>query len=104
MLTDQNKVQKQTEIDLYVYIQFNFNTGSQTIHEKRVFSTSGIGRTGLPFVKQKHEPQLLFCNYNTLCCCPVTQPCLTLCDPMDYSTPGFPVLHCLPEFAQTQVH
>ena len=24
--------------------------------------------------------------------------------PMDCSTPGFPVLHCLPEFAQTQVH
>ena len=24
--------------------------------------------------------------------------------PMDYSTPGFPVLHYLPEFAQTHVH
>ena len=36
--------------------------------------------------------------------CPVTQSCLTLCDPMDYSTPGFPVLHYLPEFAQTHVH
>ena len=29
---------------------------------------------------------------------------LTLCDPMDCSTPGFPVLHYLPEFAQTHVH
>ena len=28
----------------------------------------------------------------------------TLCDPMDCSTPGFPVFHCLPEFAQTHVH
>ena len=27
-----------------------------------------------------------------------------LCNPMDGSTPGFPVLHYLPEFAQTQVH
>ena len=27
-----------------------------------------------------------------------------LCDPMDCSTPGFPVLYCLPEFAQTHVH
>ena len=34
----------------------------------------------------------------------VTQSCLTVCDPMDYSTPGFPVYHQLPEFAQTQVH
>ena len=33
--------------------------------------------------------------------CFVTQSCLTPCDPMDYSTPGFRVLHCLPEFAQT---
>ena len=35
------------------------------------------------------------------CCCSVAKLCLTLCDPMDCSTPGFPVLHYLPEFAQT---
>ena len=34
----------------------------------------------------------------------VSQFCLTLCDPMDYSTPGFPVHHQLPELAQTHVH
>ena len=38
------------------------------------------------------------------CCCSASQSCLTLCDPMDCSTPGFPVLHQLPEFAQTHVH
>ena len=27
-----------------------------------------------------------------------------LCNPMNCSTPGFPVLHCLLEFAQTHVH
>ena len=27
-----------------------------------------------------------------------------LCNPMDCSTPGLPVLHCLPELAQTHVH
>ena len=37
-------------------------------------------------------------------CCSVTQSCLTLCDPMDCSTTGFPVLYHLPEFAQTHVH
>ena len=37
------------------------------------------------------------------CCCSVTQSCSTFCDPMDCSTPGFPVLHCLSEFAQTHV-
>ena len=30
-------------------------------------------------------------------------PCSTLCNPMDYSTWGFPFLHCLPELAQTHV-
>ena len=29
---------------------------------------------------------------------------MILCDPVDYSMPGFPVLHYLPEFAQTHVH
>ena len=37
-------------------------------------------------------------------CCAATQSCLTLCDLMDCSTPGFSVLHCLLEFAQTHVH
>ena len=34
----------------------------------------------------------------------VTQSCPTLCNPMDYSMPGFPVHHQLPELAQTHVH
>ena len=34
----------------------------------------------------------------------VTQSCPTLCDPMDYSTPGFPVHYQLPELTQTHVH
>ena len=34
----------------------------------------------------------------------VTQPCPSLCDLMDCSTPGFPVHHQLPEFVQTHVH
>ena len=34
----------------------------------------------------------------------VTQSRLTLCNPMDCSTPGFPVHHQLPELTQTHVH
>ena len=34
----------------------------------------------------------------------VAQSCLTLCDPMNRSTPGLPVHHQLPEFTQTHVH
>ena len=42
---------------------------------------------------------LLYCEI----CCPVTK-CLTLYDPMDWSMPGFPVLHYLLEFSQTHVY
>ena len=34
----------------------------------------------------------------------VTHWCPTLCNPMDCSTPGFPLHHQLPELAQTHIH
>ena len=37
-------------------------------------------------------------------CCSVAKSCPTLWDPVNFSTPGFSVLHSLPEFAQTHVH
>ena len=45
-----------------------------------------------------YQPKILICCYSVIQLCP------TVCIPMDCSTPGFPVLHCLPEFAQTHVH
>ena len=36
--------------------------------------------------------------------CSVAKSCLTLCNPMNCSTPGFLVLQYLPEFNQTHVH
>ena len=46
-------------------------------------------------------PELVF----TKVCggCSVAQSCLTLCDPMDCSTPGLTILHHLLELAQTHV-
>ena len=38
------------------------------------------------------------------CCCSITKLCLTLCDPMDRSMPGFPVFHYLLGFGHTHVH
>ena len=38
------------------------------------------------------------------CISPVTQLYLTLCDPMYYSMPSFPVHHQVPELPQTHVH
>ena len=39
-----------------------------------------------------------------ICCCSVTRSCPVLCHSMDCSTPELPVLHHLPELAQTNVH
>ena len=50
---------------------------------------------------------LLYLNFVFLCCfccCSAAQSCPTLCDPVDCSTPGFPVLHSLLEPTQTHVH
>ena len=63
-------------------------------------------------VPANHCPVLLFGvgrDSETLVCisvvpCSVTQSCLTLCDLMDCIMPGVPVLHYLPELAQTHVH
>ena len=43
-------------------------------------------------------------NIGLICCFSVAQSCLTLCDPINCSSPGFPVLHHLPELGQTHVH
>ena len=58
--------------------------------------------TGQPGESQTHSFKkgkfvFLSCYY-----CSAAQSCMTLCNPMDYSTASIPVLHCLPEFAQTQ--
>ena len=47
-----------------------------------------------------HSPDFAFRHI----CCSVSQSCLTLCNPTDCSTPGFPVLHCLSEFTHSRVH
>ena len=39
-----------------------------------------------------------------LCSCSVIQLFPTLCDHMNCSTRGLPILHCLPEFAQIHIH
>ena len=45
------------------------------------------------------EYLIITCQFSS-----VAQACLTLCNPMDCSTPGFPVHHQLLELAQTHVH
>ena len=49
-------------------------------------------------------PKVIIPNRRNVFISSVAQSCPTLCDPMDCSTPGFPVHHQLPEFTQTHVH
>ena len=43
-----------------------------------------------------HYWKWISCVLCLLYCCSVAKSCLTLCDPISYSTSGFPVLHYLP--------
>ena len=45
-----------------------------------------------------------FCQAPRMQSCSIIQSCPTLCDPMNCSTPGLPVLHHLLGLAQTHVH
>ena len=60
---------------------------------------SVAGEVNYPFLS---FTSLLLCSSS--CCCSVAKLCLILWDPMDCNTPGFPVLHYLPEFAQVHIH
>ena len=51
-----------------------------------------------------NTPKMDWCNTLYLQFSSVAQSCLTLCDPMDCSTPGLPVHHQCLEFTQTHVH
>ena len=56
------------------------------------------------YVLKNQNTILEFKNLTTLkASCSVAKSCPTLCDPIDCSTPDFPVLHYLPEFAQIHV-
>ena len=50
-----------------------------------------------------YHPQTFY-DFDMICCCSVAKLCPTLCNTMDCSMPGFPVLHYVLEFAQTHVH
>ena len=45
-----------------------------------------------------------FVSFSSVQFSSVAQSCLTLCNPMNCSTPGLPVHHQLPEFTQTHFH
>ena len=69
------------------------------------FSPDFSYKTLSTYLSILHLPNYLAVTHPSVCCCSsVAQSYPTLCDPMDCSTSGFPVLHHLPELAQTHVH
>ena len=50
------------------------------------------------------ESYKIIISFISFSCCSVTMSCPALCELMDCSMPGFPILHYLLEFAQTHVH
>ena len=78
--------------------------GGLVLHQLSYKGSPASGRGYINFFRQKGRVPW----GRSLCMSAVVQSlnqsCLTLCDPMDCSMLGFPVLHCLPEFDQTPVH
>ena len=66
------------------------NKSDFQVHKNVPFGLNTYGPNGLPFSSVHFSP--------------VTQSCLTLCKPMNWSMPGFPVHHQPPEFTQTHLH
>ena len=67
----------------------------------------GTGRKGIYSVELRKGQSKVWCfakTYDKKLCSVQSLSCRTLCDSLDCSTPGFPVLHHLPELAQTHVH
>ena len=70
------------------------------LHQQQIkFRAVNIERERRKKGRKEEKYKDLLCS-----CCSVTKSCPTLCNPMNCSTPGFPVLHHLLEFAQTHVH
>ena len=87
-----------------------FKRGSHRISLNWVFIS--LAPLSLPPLPLLCSPSLLQLPRQSAClwafflflCCSVAKSPASLYDPMDCSTPGFPVLHYLPEFSQTHVY
>ena len=86
-------------------------TSSKTLRQKWAWASSGTVRSGRIWGQKvgRARTQKVFNkswvnDYGVGGCCSVAKSCLTLFDPMDCSMLGSPVLHYLPEFAQSHVH
>ena len=86
------------------FVSWNFKTELVSLshmYQQRPFPFTVKQNSPFPFSKLCWQ---CISNNIIFCCCSVMKLCPTLCDSMDCSTSGFPVLHHLWEFVQTHVH
>ena len=93
------KGQGDAVIKSYQGLTYFYQTHSHNMHRKiaRLVRRFLLRRRDMPSSK-------IHCCHRIIQFSSVPQLCLTLCDPMDFSTPGFPVHHWLLELTQTHVH
>ena len=91
----------------------NFSAGSFILEHHPLmmqipFTDKGTPRGVFPFMDSLGSSQILLILFSSILSSvqysSVAQLCPTLRDPMNRSTPGFPVHHQLPEFTQTHIH
>ena len=94
-------------VHFYVY-KFSSLSSQKICHysylSTKLFSFSFKKTRNKVTVLKKITALLSYSSYATIQFSSVTPMCLTLCDPMNRSTPGLLVHHQLPESTQTHVH
>ena len=86
-------------------LALNVNISSYVGHFPNLpYSACGHDGTVMDYVHARHIYIINTFAFPLVQFSLVAQSCLTLCDPMNCSTPGLPVHHQLLEFTQTHVH
>ena len=85
-----------------VIVQVLSVMGNVFVFSLVIFKKSMISK--IPEDKVPSTPKYLWERKRNVHFSSVAQSCPTLCNPMDYSTPGLPVHHQLLELTQTHVH
>ena len=86
------------------YLFRSFHLGVISVHLTHFLQITSHFRPSLPWGLCSDVWQTIWTLHKTLLLLLFTQTCAALCNPMDCSTPGFPVLLHFWKFAQTHVH
>ena len=98
-------------------VQFSCSFASDSVTPWTVAHQASLSITNCQSLLKVMSIKLVMPSNHLLLCCPLlllpsedihfsslTQSCLTLCNPMNHSTPGLPVPHQILEFEQSHVH